>query len=66
MTSSSVVERRALLDRDHAVAADLLHRLGDQVADRGVLGRDGRDVRRSSLGLVDRDRLASSARRRRP
>ena len=35
----------ALLDRDHAVLADLLHHLGDQVANLAVGGRDGGDVR---------------------
>ena len=43
------VERRVgplgLLDGDHAVLADLLHRLGDQVADLVVVvGRDGADL----------------------
>ena len=34
-----------LLDRDHAFLADLLHRLGDDVADGGVVvGRDGADL----------------------
>ena len=34
-----------LLDRDHAFLADLLHRLGDDVADgRVVVGRDGADL----------------------
>ena len=36
--------RRALLDGDDAVAADPVHRLGDQLTDGGVLRRDGRDV----------------------
>ena len=31
----------ALFDRDDAVLADLVHHFGDQVADLGVLGRDG-------------------------
>src|SRR5260370_250213 len=30
----------ALLDSDHAFLADLVHRLGDHLADRGVTGRD--------------------------
>ena len=34
----------ALFDGDHAVAADLVHRLGQQLADLGVVGRDGGDV----------------------
>ena len=35
-----------LLDRDHAFLADLLHRLGDHVADRLVaVGGDGADLR---------------------
>ena len=38
-------EALALLDRDHAVLADLLHHLGDQVADLAVGGRDRGDVR---------------------
>ena len=34
-----------LFDRDHAFLADLLHRLGDDVADGGVVvGRDGADL----------------------
>ena len=42
------LERLALLDRDHAVLADLLGRLGDHLADLGVEVRgDGRDL----LGL---------------
>jgi hypothetical protein len=32
-------EALAFLDRDHAVLADLVHDLGDQVADLGVGGR---------------------------
>jgi len=31
----------ALLDRDHAILADLVHHLGDQLADLLVLSRDG-------------------------
>jgi hypothetical protein len=34
-----------VLDRDHALLADLLHRVGDDVADRLVaVGRDGADL----------------------
>ncbi len=40
----------ALLDRDHAILADLLHHLGDQVADLAVGGRDGGDMR--DIGAV--------------
>ena len=36
--------RSALLDRDHAVLADLVHDVGDQVADLLVGGADGRDL----------------------
>ena len=43
-----------LLDRDHAVLADLLHDLGDQLADLGVGGGDGRDLGDLFLAL-DRD-----------
>ena len=49
--------RRRLLDGDHTVLADLGERLGDQLADLGVLRGDRRDVR--DLGLlfhVTRDR----------
>ena len=35
---------RGLFDRDDAVLADLVERLGDELADRAVLGRDGGDV----------------------
>ncbi len=39
------LEALGLLDRDHAVLADLLHRLGDQVADLRVVVRgDGADL----------------------
>ena len=38
------LEALALLDGDDAVLADLLHHLGDQVADLLVRGRDGGDV----------------------
>ena len=37
--------RRRLLDGDHTVLADLVERLGDQLADLGVLRGDRRDVR---------------------
>ena len=37
-------ERVRLLDRDHAVLADLVDRVGDDLADRRVGGRDGGDV----------------------
>ena len=43
--STSVIERLVLLDRDDAFIADLLHRLRDHLADRGVaVGRDGADL----------------------
>ena len=39
------LERLVLLDRDDALIADLLHRLRDHLADRGVaVGRDGADL----------------------
>jgi hypothetical protein len=39
------VERLRLLDGDHALLADLVHRLGDHVADRGVaVGGDRADL----------------------
>ena len=38
------LEALALLDGDDAVAADLVHRLGEQPADLGIVGRDGGDV----------------------
>ena len=38
------VESLGLLDGDHAVLADLLHHLGDQIADLRVGGRDGGDL----------------------
>src|SRR3954471_12331064 len=40
------LERARFLDRDHAVLADLVHRVGDDLADRlVVVGRDGADLR---------------------
>ena len=51
------VHALGLFDRDHAVLADLVHALGDDLADLGVaVGRDGRDlgdlrVVRGLLGL---------------
>ena len=40
------VQRRSLLHRDHAVAADLVHGIGDDVADlRITVGRDRADLR---------------------
>ena len=48
----------ALLDGDDAVLADLVHHLGDDLADlriRGADGGDGRDL----LAVVDRARTAS-------
>src|SRR5687768_8355330 len=39
------LEALGLLDRDHALVADLLHRLGDHVADVALaVGRDGADL----------------------
>src|SRR2546425_4736372 len=35
---------RSLLDGDHTVPADLVHRFGQQAADLRIVGRDGRDV----------------------
>jgi hypothetical protein len=47
------VEALGLLDGDDAVLADLLHRLGDDLADLlVVVGRDGADVR--DLRALDR------------
>ena len=47
------LEALGLLDRDHAVLADLLHRLGDDLADLlVVVGRDRADV--GDLGALDR------------
>ena len=44
-TSSSVIGGLGLLDRDHALVADLLHRVGDHLADRLVaVGRDRADL----------------------
>ena len=40
-----------LLDRDHAVLADLVEGLGEQVADHGVARADGRDRGHVLLGL---------------
>ena len=49
------LERLRLLDRDHAFVADLLHRLGDHLADLAVVvGRDRADL--GDLG-VGRDLL---------
>src|SRR6476659_5490329 len=40
------LEPACFLDRDHAILADLLHRLGDQIADLAVVVRgDGTDLR---------------------
>ena len=41
----------ALLDRDDAVLADLVDRLGDELADQGVLGGDGGDRGDLVVGL---------------
>jgi hypothetical protein len=59
-TVSSVgLEALGLLDRDDAVLADLLHRLGDEVADLGVVvGGDGADL--GDLLLAGRRDLRSS------
>ena len=39
------LERLRLFDRDHALVADLLHRLGEEAADLGVaVGRNGADL----------------------
>ncbi len=46
------LERLRLLDRDHALVADLLHRLGDLVADHLVaIGCDGTDLSDLLRGL---------------
>ncbi len=46
------LHRLRLLDRDDAVLADPVHRLGDQLADLAVVvGGDGRDVRQLLLTL---------------
>ena len=47
----------ALLDGDDAVLADLVHHVGDHLADLGVSGADGRHGRDVRVGL-DRSRLA--------
>ena len=47
------VEALGLLHRDDAVLADLVHRLGDDAADLGVVvGRDGADAERSLRRLT--------------
>ena len=52
------LERLRLLDRDHALVADLLHRIGEEAADLGIaVGRDGADlgdllVRGDVLGVL--------------
>ena len=52
------LERLCLLDRDHALVADLLHRIGNETADlRIAVGRDGADlgdllVRGDLLGVL--------------
>src|SRR6185312_1758070 len=52
-----VLEALAVLDGDHAFLADLVHRLGDRLADRLVgVGRDRADLRnllRRRAGLAD-------------
>src|SRR5678816_2684052 len=52
-----VLEALAVLDRDHAFLADLVHRFGDRLADRLVgVGRDGADLRdflAGRAGLAD-------------
>src|SRR6185503_9203444 len=56
-----------LFDRDDALASDLVHDIGDELADLGVSGGDGRDLRDLLLALhflrvgLDRfdDRLAA-------
>jgi hypothetical protein len=48
------LEALAFLDRDHAVLADLLHRLGDDAADLGVLVGAARADLRDLLGVLDR------------
>ena len=46
------VERLGFLDGDDALVADLLHGLGDHLADRGVaVGRDGADLGHLGRGL---------------
>src|SRR5690606_26114899 len=48
------VEALRLLDGDDAVAADLVHRVGDDLADGGIVGRDGGHF---GHGLAVLDRL---------
>ena len=46
-------DRLGFFDRDRAVLADLVHRVGDDLADRGVpVGGDGRDLR-DFVAVVD-------------
>ena len=50
-------ERVGLLDGDHTVLADLVDRVGDGLADRGVGRRDRSDLGDLVLGVVDLHRL---------
>ena len=45
LVSTSVLMRPRFLDGDDAVLADFLHRVGDEVADLGIVGRNRRDLR---------------------
>src|SRR6184192_460123 len=47
-----VLQSRALLDRDHALLADLLHRLGDGLADRLIEVRRDRADLGNRLGVL--------------
>ncbi len=61
-----VLQARALLDRDHAFLADLLHRIGDDLADRLVgVGRDRADLRDRLADPCTASRASSAPRRRR-
>ena len=51
-------EALALLDGDDAVLADLVHHLGDDLADLGIGGGDGRDGG-DLLAVVDRARAVA-------
>ena len=45
------LERLRLLDRNHAVLTNLLHSLGDELADLRIVGRDRRDLGNLLFGI---------------